>query len=340
MTSALTAVSRLGQSPNGNAPGAGGASSAGTLAVFDRIADPMVAVEKLGDWFFKSGLFGLANPSQGHVVAMACLCDRVNPMEIGRRYHVIEGRLSMKAEAMLAGFHERGGKHRIVERSPEAAEIELTPPGGDPVKFRFTWEEAKQESFPYRNGKDGDLKNNWRTPRGRMQMLWARAVSDGVRAIMPGVVVGTYTPEEIGDMPAALPEGGADSGSPADVRAARRAELAELDRQARMEEAPPFAPTTSAASVADDVIDVQPEMPTTAALPAAPASEAPLSPPCSMEQLQQLASLGEQCGLSRDVLKKHLCEAAGVENPAQMTDVQADELIRRLEETLEKKRST
>jgi hypothetical protein len=32
-----------------------------------------------------------------------------------------------------------------------------------------------------------------------MQMLWARAVSDGVRTVDPGVVAGIYTPEEVNE---------------------------------------------------------------------------------------------------------------------------------------------
>ena len=41
-----------------------------------------------------------------------------------------------------------------------------------------------------------ELKAQWATNRGRMQMMAARVVSDGIRAIMPEVNEGRYTPEE------------------------------------------------------------------------------------------------------------------------------------------------
>jgi len=47
--------------------------------------------------------------------------------------------------------------------------------------------------------KNDELKFNWSTPRKRKQMLWARLVSDVVRAIAPQVVKGIYTPEEVAD---------------------------------------------------------------------------------------------------------------------------------------------
>jgi len=293
-------------------------------AVFDRIEDPVAAIDKLGEWFFSSGLFGLTTPAQGRVVAMACLCDRMNPMEIARRYHLIEGKLSMKAEAILAEFNERGGKHKIAERTSDAAEVELTAPGAATVKFRFTWEEAQQEPFPF--AKDGNLKKNWASPRSRMQMLWARVVSDGVRALMPGVVVGTYTPEEIADFE---PIAAASPQQSVEAIAARRAELAEIDRKARE---------------AAEVIDVEAERTEGREGPAPPpaktAAAAPQPTLCSMDQLQSLVVLGEECGLSRDELKAKLCEACSVSKPEEMTADQAEEMIRRLEQTLEKKRST
>ena len=51
----------------------------------------------------------------------------------------------------------------------------------------------------YTKGRNGQLKDNWSTPRRRMQMMWARAVSDGVRTVCPLATRGHYTPEEAVD---------------------------------------------------------------------------------------------------------------------------------------------
>ena len=166
------------------------------LAAYNNIADPLEFVQKLGLSIAKSGMFGCENAEQGHVLAMACLCERKNPIEIARRYNIIQGNLSMKADAMLADFHGLGGNHTIVQRTEHVATIQLSI-DGESERFSFSFEEAKQEPFVF--GKKGQLKTNWATPRLRMQMLWARVVSDGVRAIRPEIVAGVYTPEEVND---------------------------------------------------------------------------------------------------------------------------------------------
>lgn len=179
-----------------------------SIAVYDRIADPMAAVRELGKDIAHSQMFGCQNEEQGRVLAMTCFAKRMDPLALAERYHLIQGRLSMRADAMLAGLHERGGSHRIIQRSDLSAEIEIAI-GGDTQRFLLTWQEAQQEPFVWCeeriNGKKtGKMvhKSNWSTPRSRMQMLWARVVSDGVRAMCPEVVCGSYAPEEILDFDA------------------------------------------------------------------------------------------------------------------------------------------
>ncbi len=111
---------------------------------------------------------------------------------------------------MLAAFNRRGGKHRLVDRTPERAAIHLEFDGTE-YDFELTWEQVMQEPFVYRGGPDAQmaelnkpfeerrLKDKYRTPRSRMQMLWARLISDSVRAVDPQSNQGTYTPEEIDD---------------------------------------------------------------------------------------------------------------------------------------------
>lgn len=176
-------------------------SESRALVAYDRVTDPLAFINEMGISIAKSGMFGCSNVDQGKVFAMACLAKRCDPLSLAERYHLIQGKLSMKADAMLAGLHERGGKHRIIQRTAEGADIEISHEG-QTQRFTLTWDEAQQEKFvwgkPDKQGKQ-EIKDNYATPRSRMQMLWARVVSDGVRAMCPGVVVGTYTPEEIQD---------------------------------------------------------------------------------------------------------------------------------------------
>ena len=100
---------------------------------------------------------------------------------------------------------------RYFARTPEEAAIELTCDGEVNV-FRLTWQEALAEPFVY-EGKEGDIvakllngktqdlriKAKYATPRSRMQMLWARLISDSIRIVAPEIITGVYVPEEVDD---------------------------------------------------------------------------------------------------------------------------------------------
>lgn len=189
------------------------ANPGGAIAVYDNIGDPMSTMKTFGLTIASSGMFGSLTPAQGEILAMECMVQRLPPMQLALRYHIIGNKLSMKADAMLAEFIEQGGKHKVVCRTPDKAEVQLTYQG-ETQNFSITADEVKQEPYYY-NGKQSDilkalakggadlakleLNPNYATPRKRMQMLWSRVVSDGVRTMMPGVNFGRYTPEELGD---------------------------------------------------------------------------------------------------------------------------------------------
>lgn len=183
-----------------------------SVSVYDRIQNPIEAMVILGKSIAESQMFGCSNVSQGVVLAWECLTSRESALSLAKKNHIIDGKLSMKADAMLAEFSERGGAHRILSRTPDLAAIELTR-NGQPQKFDLSWEAAQREPFIYAGkekeivdqldawlaakGQQPKIKTKYRTPRARMQMLWARVVSDGVRAVDPGVNYGRYAPEEL-----------------------------------------------------------------------------------------------------------------------------------------------
>lgn len=154
-------------------------------------------LEAIGTLFERSGMFGCTQQGQGLVLAMTCVMENKTPLEVVETYHIIDGRPSKRADAMLASLIELGGTYKILERSPTCAKIELKYKDASYVEA-FTWEEAQKEPYVYQ--KDGKtLKKNWATPRARMQSLWARVTSDGVRVVCPLANRGNYTPEEIQD---------------------------------------------------------------------------------------------------------------------------------------------
>lgn len=143
----------------------------------------------------KSGLFGM-QPEQVFTLCLVAQAEGLQPIEAMRRFHIIEGKPSMRADAMQAEFQRHGGTVEWVESTREVCEAVFTHPVHAKKGFTVRVTFAELSAAGVTSGKYG-VKDNWKKfPR---QMLRARAISEGVRAVDPGIVVGIYTPEEISD---------------------------------------------------------------------------------------------------------------------------------------------
>lgn len=169
------------------------------IAVYEKPQDFMGAIEKLGKWFYDSKMMGCNMPAQGQVLALACMTMKLSPFDIIQRYDIIGGKLNPKSAWVVAEFQRLGGDVGIVQRDEHGTVVDLTWKAKT-TRFSFTWEDAQQEPFVFEKDKKTP-KTNYATPRARMQMLWARCVSDGIRTICPQVNSGLYTPEEMGEEP-------------------------------------------------------------------------------------------------------------------------------------------
>lgn len=145
---------------------------------------------------------------QGPAVLLHAMALNMSVVDLSRNYHWIEGRPSMRADAMLANFRMNfGGQYVVKERSFDAAEIEFTDARGNLYPCRLTWQELLQSPYPWVKDKGpGDepiaknLKKNYSTQIGRRSMMFNRLVSDSLRFICPELVSGVYTPEEMQDV--------------------------------------------------------------------------------------------------------------------------------------------
>lgn len=170
-----------------------------SIALYDKIENPTLLqnLQALGKEFSTSGILGINNPAQGVVLAMTCMAENITPIEFARTYHVVEGRLSMKADAMQAKFQESGGRIEWIQSDVDVCEAKFIHPDYAPngVMLKVTKKEFVDSGKII--AKNGELKDNWRHhPR---QMLRARIISEGVRMVNPSIVAGYYTPEEISD---------------------------------------------------------------------------------------------------------------------------------------------
>jgi len=157
----------------------------------------MQNLQTLGTEFAKSGILGVSNPSQGLIVALTCYTEHISPIEFARTYHIVNGRLSMRADAMQAQFLRQGGRIHWITSTNEKCEAVFSHPEYAPegVTLGLTIEEMVDSGVAV-DGR-GQLKQTWKSfPR---QMLRARIVSEGCRMLTPGIVAGIYTPEEVSE---------------------------------------------------------------------------------------------------------------------------------------------
>lgn len=168
------------------------------LVKYERLPiNTTVDLIEIGNKIAQSGMYGTTNPGDGLIIAATCQQEGFSLLRFFELYHIVGGKPTMKADAMLSRFEEVGGEYQILQRTSEVAECCMKYKNRT-LTASFSWKDAQEED--YTKAKDGkSLKDNWKTPRRRMQMLWARLISDMIRTICPLANKGTYTPEEVMD---------------------------------------------------------------------------------------------------------------------------------------------
>ena len=155
-------------------------------------------IERMGKAIAESKLFGVQTPSAAIALMMLADAEGRHPAQAARDFHILDTpqgpRPAMKADTMLARFQEAGGRVEWHELSNERCDATFSHPAGGKARITWTWADAERAKLP----KMGDRgPNNWhKFPRA---MLRSRTVSEGVRTVLPSVIVGIYTPEELAE---------------------------------------------------------------------------------------------------------------------------------------------
>jgi hypothetical protein len=155
---------------------------------------PFDEVRQMGQIMAQSKLFGIQNEAQAIALMLLCQSENLHPATAMRDYHLIQGRPALKADAMLARFQAAGGKVKWLAYTDEKVEAVFTHPAGDAITVEWTPQRAAKAQIK------NDMHNKY--PR---QMLKARCISEGIRAIYPGVLSGLYAPEELQDIAPSTP---------------------------------------------------------------------------------------------------------------------------------------
>ena len=137
----------------------------------------------------KSGLFGVKTPDQAMALMLIAQAEGMHPAIAASDYHVIQGRPALKTDAMLARFQAAGGKVQWETYTDDQVTGLFSHPQGGSISITWTMDQARKIGLA--------SKDNWRNyPRA---MLRARCISEGIRTVYPGCVVGTYSVEEVQD---------------------------------------------------------------------------------------------------------------------------------------------
>ena len=150
---------------------------------------PFSDIEKMGKALAVSGLFGIKTVEQAIALMLVAQSEGLHPATAALEYDVIEGRPALKSGAMLARFLKAGGKVDWLEHNDNRVAATFSHPSGGSITVDWDMRRAEQAGL--------NRKRNYMTyPR---QMLRARCISEGVRAVYPVATGGMYVPEEVQD---------------------------------------------------------------------------------------------------------------------------------------------
>lgn len=146
-------------------------------------------MEKMAIAVSASNLFGIDSKEKAMSLMLIAQAEGTHPALAARDYHIIKGKPALKADAMLARFQAAGGKVEWHDLTDTKVSATFSHPSGGSAKIDWDMTRAKAAEL----GGNGMWK---KYPR---QMLRSRVVSEGIRTVFPGVVIGVYTPEEVQD---------------------------------------------------------------------------------------------------------------------------------------------
>lgn len=162
----------------------------------EMVATPIDQIGMMAKAVADSGIFGIKNEAAAFALMCVAQSEGIPPIQAAVQYHVIDGKPALKSEAMLTRFQAAGGSIKWKERNAQRCTLWLKHPQAGELEVTWDMDRAKAA------GLSG--KNTWRAyPQ---QMMSARCISEGVRALYPACLSGCYTPEEVRDFDAVPPQ--------------------------------------------------------------------------------------------------------------------------------------
>jgi len=133
---------------------------------------------------------GIRDPAELVAVILTGQEMGMGAMTSMRTLYIVNGKVSLSSEGMLAFALKAGVKATWVKTTNKVATIKLEREGFAPFTLSFTWEDATTARLTG--------KGVWKSYPATM--LRNRAVSAAIKAYCPDVLLGAYVPEEMSSM--------------------------------------------------------------------------------------------------------------------------------------------
>lgn len=138
----------------------------------------------------QSNFLGTRNESEIFTLFMIAQAEGKNPVQASMEYSIIQGKPALKSQATLIRFQKAGGKVTYLKRDDTECTIKFEHPQAGELTVSWTLETANKAGL-------NTNRDNWKKyPR---QMLAARCIAEGVRALYPACLDGLYLVEEVQD---------------------------------------------------------------------------------------------------------------------------------------------
>lgn len=156
------------------------------------INDELKAPMAIGEVFAKSGMFpDVRSQSQAVVKILAGKELGLSPFESMASIYIVNGKLALTSKAM-SGLVKKSKKYDYVVKKLDETECSIS--------FVKDSSEIGVSTFTFKDAAKAGLANKDVWKNYPKNMLFARAISNGVRWFCPEVISGYYTTEELEDL--------------------------------------------------------------------------------------------------------------------------------------------
>ncbi len=143
-------------------------------------------LERIAAVIAKSGMGGFKTQEQALVALFLAIAEGIPFGRVIHEYHVINGRLTLRSECMLARFQRAGGSIEYVVHNDTEVSVIASHPKGGSLTVTWTIERARKAG----------LTANPTWQKHPAAMLTARAVAQAVRAVYPACLSGVIVEDE------------------------------------------------------------------------------------------------------------------------------------------------